>query len=61
MGRLAQVQSYMNGRAAASQAAATPGSAGKAEPGGSGKQQKKRRASMPAPGSFSRPRASQFF
>ncbi|PSC72643.1 Ribosomal RNA processing 1 B [Micractinium conductrix] len=55
MGRMAKVQSYMNGRAADA-----PGSASQAE-GKSGGKKQKRRASMPAPGSFSRPRASEFF
>lgn len=52
---MAKVQSYMNGRAADA-----PGSASQAE-GKSGGKKQKRRASMPAPGSFSRPRASEFF
>lgn len=64
MGRMAQVQMYVNGRQAASAGGAAPGSASRAEAaaGGSSKKQKqKRRASLPAPGSFSRPRASEFF
>lgn len=62
MERLAQFNSWQQHR----QNGGTPGSAPPAGAaadglGSSKKKQKQRRNSMPAPGSFSRPRASEFF